>query len=205
MEDKFRVEIDLSFAKTRAEQVRDELIFLRAKYNLSDFEYCKLVSITPLKIPYSHPEIVLNTFIHGELALLSSYLHEQMHWYLTWYSHAKPDGWESLREELKRRYPDVPPAIGGGARDEDSTYLHLIINWLEVETVNHFVRRDEAENHVKNLPYYHWIYETVLTDWISLEQLYHLSNLLPIKLAPQMSDEELKIASSFDEKKINVF
>lgn len=133
------LDITLDFASVQqaAERVRDMLADLRQKHDLARFEYAKKVRIAPTEIPHSHPTITLNTWIRDDLTLLSTYLHEQMHWYVTWYSHAFAPQWQELFRQLRARYPAVPVGGADGAQDEFSTYLHLIVNWLEIEAVSH--------------------------------------------------------------------
>src|SRR5579871_5038825 len=120
------IEIDLTAARRSAERVRDMLIALRQRFDLSPFEYCKRIRISPTEIPYSHPRITLNSFVSSDIGLLAMYLHEQMHWYATLFEHTYPAQWRRLFERLRERYPDVPGAEAGGANDEFSTYLHLL-------------------------------------------------------------------------------
>ena len=107
--DDFVVRLDFTTAQRAAEHVRDMLSRLRKQFDLAPFEYCRKVRIAPTEIPYSHPEITLNTWVDDELALLASYLHEQMHWYVTWYAHVHPDQWKEVFGSLRARYPQVPP------------------------------------------------------------------------------------------------
>src|SRR5437870_126082 len=166
------VRLDLTSAHRSAERVRDMLLRLRNDFELRPFEYCRNVRIAPTEIPFSHPEITLNTWIDDELALLAGYLHEQMHWYVTWYSHVRPDQWCDIFVSLRHRYPQVPTGGAEGARDAFSAYLHLVVNWLEVETTSRFIDRERVIAHVRALPYYRWIYRTVTDDWQALAALY---------------------------------
>jgi hypothetical protein len=158
------VRLDLTSAQRSAERARDMLLRLRKDFDLRPFEYCRHVRIAPTEIPYSHPEITLNTWIGDELALLASYLHEQMHWYVTWYAHLRPDQWREIFASLCKRYPQMPAGGADGARDEHSGYLHLLVNWLEIETTSRFFDRERVIAHVRALPYYRWIYRTVTDD-----------------------------------------
>jgi hypothetical protein len=199
MPDDFDIALDFTAVQRNAERVRAMLLDARARFDLARFEYCKQVRIAPTEIPYSHPSITLNTWIHDDLGLLSMYLHEQMHWYVTWYSHARAPQWRNLFERLRERYPSVPAAEGGGANDEFSTYLHLLVNWLEIEAVSQFVGRDRAISHVRELHFYRWIYQAVTDDWKALGALYREQGLLPIRPATEMSADDLKLAALTDE------
>lgn len=194
-----RIGIDLSHAERNAIAVRDRLIALRTKYALGAYEYCKKVSIAPEVLPYSHPVIRLNTNLWTETALLANYLHEQMHWYVTWYSHKHTDQWRAVWAALEQRYTDPPIGRGEGADTLASTHLHLIVNWLEIEALSRLIGAEAARAHVANLHYYRWIYASVLRDWEALKGLYASHQLVPILPAHEMSPEDLALAARFDE------
>jgi hypothetical protein len=186
------IEIDLASVQRAAVCVCDMLAGLRRRYDLARFEYTRQVRIAPTELPHSHPVLTLNTsFVRDEVALLSAYLHEQLHWYLTWYSKSRPSDWDALFARLRARYPQVPAANEGGAQDAFSTYLHLVLNWCEVEAASQFIGRDAAVEHVGRLPFYRWIYRTVLDDWDELGALYRESAVVPMRYATDMSAEEL--------------
>jgi hypothetical protein len=191
--------LDLSETKRRAERVRDMLLEVRSRLDLSPFEYSKQVRIAPNEYPFSHPRITLNTLIRDDLSLLAMYLHEQMHWYVTWYSHAHAPQWRQLFSQLRQRYPAVPVGGSDGANDEFSTYLHLLVNWLEVEAVSQFIDRDRVVEYVRSMPFYRWIFQTVIDDWQSLGALYLEQGLMPFRNATQMSSDDLKLAALMDE------
>jgi hypothetical protein len=194
-----RIGIDLSHAERNAIAVRDTLIALRTKYDLGAYEYCKEVCIAPTELPYSHPVIRLNTGLVTETALLATYIHEQMHWYVTWYSHKHTDQWHAMWAALERRYPDPPIGRGEGADTLASTHLHLIVNWLEIEVLSRLIGAEAAKEHVANLRYYRWIYASVLRDWQALRELYASHHLVPILPAHEMSPEDLALAARLDE------
>jgi hypothetical protein len=194
-----RIGIDLSHAERNAIAVREMLIALSTKYALGPYEYCKEVSIAPGVLPYSHPVIRLNTALFTETALLATYIHEQMHWYVTWYSHKHTDQWRAVWEALEQRYPDPPIGRGEGADTLSSTHLHLIVNWLEIEALGSLIGAQAAKEHVANLHYYRWIYASVLRDWQALRELYASHHLVPILPAHEMSPEDLALAARLDE------
>ena len=194
-----RIGIDLSHAERNAIVVRERLIALRTKYALGAYEYCREVVITPTVIPYSHPVIRLTTGYWTETALLANYIHEQMHWYATWYSHKHTDQWRAMWEALECRYPDPPIGRGESADTLSSTHLHLIVNWLEIEALGSLIGAEAAKEHVANLHYYRWIYASVIRDWQALRELYASYQLVPILPAHEMSPEDLALAARVDE------
>jgi hypothetical protein len=107
--DDLEITLDLDTVRRSADHVRDMLIDLRTRFDLASLEYTKQVRIAPLEIPHSHPTLMLNTWVRDELGLLSTYLHEQMHWYLTWYSHAHPLRWRDLFQASMSDIPRCHP------------------------------------------------------------------------------------------------
>jgi len=91
--------------------------------------------------------------------------------------------------ELKRRYPQAPIGFPEGANDEYSTYLHLLVNWLEIEAASQFMARERAEEIARKKRYYRWIYRTVLSDWRNLEDLFRACNIIPITPADQLASQ----------------
>jgi hypothetical protein len=202
MKREFEITLDLATAQRSAETVRDMLLALRSRFDLARFEYTTQVRIAPLEIPYSHPKITLNSFYRSDLALLSAYLHEQMHWYVTWYSYIHAPQWHDILQTLRERYPDVPVGKVDGAADAHSIYLHLVVNWLEVEGAAQFIERSKVVEHVCGLHFYRWMYRTVVEDRDELSQLYEDQGLIPIQHATDMSVADLQIAGRMDEARI---
>ena len=194
-----RIGIDLSHAERAAMAMRERLIALRAKYAIGPFEYCKEVCIAPTMLPYSHPVIRLHTALFTETALLANFIHEQMHWYVTWYSHKHTDQWRAVWEALEQRYPDPLIGRGEGADTLASTHLHLIVNWLEIEALSSLIGAEAAKEHVARLHYYRWIYAAVIQDRQALGELYASHRLVPILPAHEMSPEDLALAARLDE------
>lgn len=186
MTDGFKYSIDLSLAQSRAEKIIACIKRWQAEHDLRPFEYTRHLRVSPTSIPHSHPVLTLNTELYDPAAILCEYLHEQMHWYLTKLKVA--DDGAPLIVELKRRYPAAPVGVPEGANDEYSTYLHLLVNWLEIEAASVFVDRDRVEEIARNKRYYRWMYRTVLSDWRSLEELYRSYDVVPVKPAEGFRD-----------------
>jgi hypothetical protein len=189
------ITFDFDEVKRSADRVRAMLLDIRSKFDISAFEYTTRVRIAPLEIPHSHPVLTLNTWVRDEAGLLSTYIHEQMHWYLTWFSYALPDQWKELFRALRQRYPEVPVGTPEAAPDEFSIYLHLVINWLEIDITSQFIDRDRVVEHVRGLPFYRWMYRVVVNDFDSLGELFREHGVLPVKPATKMSAAELQTAA----------
>lgn len=183
----FRIDVDLDHARSEAERVRNMLSALRRRHDLSRYEYTRLVRIVPAGDTFSHPILTLgNRFAEGEDLLLSTYLHEQMHWYLWYLDTPETDPVASFFDELVKRYPDAPIALPDGARSYESTYLHLVINWLEVAATSEFIGRQRALAIIEAQSTYRWIYRTVIKDWDRLGELYEAHGVVPIRPAPEL-------------------
>jgi hypothetical protein len=194
--------IDLSETQRAAEHVRATLRKLRADFNLARYEYTRRVRIAPGEIPHSHPILTLNTRVQEEAALLSTYLHEQMHWYVTWYSWTQSERWRELFAALLARYPRIPVGFPEGAHTVHSSYLHLLVNWLEIETTSQMVGREKTIEVAANNFVYSGLYKIVLADLDALAELYHQYLLLPLRPAPLMTAEDLAIAARMDESPV---
>lgn len=191
----FRIDIDLDHARREADRVRDLLQALRRRHDLSRFEYTKVIRIVPGGDTFSHPILTLgNRFADNEDLLLSTYLHEQMHWYLWYLGTPETDPVAPFFDELVRRYPEAPTELPDGARNYESTYLHLVINWLEVAATAEFIGRHRAMAVADVQRTYRWIYRTVIRDWDALQELYERHGLVPIRSARELEAENAKAA-----------
>ncbi len=193
------ISIDLSTAHHRADNTANELANLRRKFNLKPFEYCQQIRIAPFETPYSHPQITLNTNYYSSLGLLCMYLHEQMHWYVTWYSHTHETLWMNLLETLKALYPAAVIPNRPDLESNFSSYLHLIVNWLEVHTASIYYTSEEVAIHASKLPFYQWEYEQVTQGKEKLQEIYQNHKLLPIIPATNMSVRDLQLAQLVDD------
>jgi hypothetical protein len=191
----FRIDVDLDHARREADRVRDMLHALRRRHDLSRFEYTRVIRIVPGGDTFSHPILTLgNRFADNEDLLLSTYLHEQMHWYLWYLGTPEKDPVAPFFDELVRRYPEAPTELPDGARNYESTYLHLVINWLEVAATSEFIGRHRAMAVADVQRTYRWIYRTVLRDWDALQELYERHGLVPIRAARELEAENAKAA-----------
>ena len=144
------------------ERGREQLLRLVATYDVDRWLFTRTVRIQSRAIPHSHPVLTLNTqYLANDTAQLATFLHEQFHWYVS----ARPDSAvRALRAELRRLYPDAPDRGPAGARDLESTYLHLIVCTLEYEATAAVFGRDVARRTLEGWTHYTWVYRTVLAD-----------------------------------------
>jgi hypothetical protein len=188
--DDFRIDLDLEHARREGERVRDLLAALRRRHDLARYEYTTLVRIVPGGDTFAQPILTLsNRFADSEDALLSTYLHEQMHWYLWHLGTPDRDTVAPFMDELVRRYPDAPTEPPDGARGYDATYLHLVVNWLEIAATSEFIGRERAFAVAGAQRSYRWIYRTVVRDWDMLGELYERHDIVPIRHASALRSE----------------
>ena len=186
-DDDVRVDIDLGDAEREAERIRTWLIALRRRHDLARFEYTHHVRIVPAGPTYSHPILTLGTrFTETEDLLLSTYLHEQMHWYLWLLGGPDHDPVAPFFDELVRRYPKAPIWLPDGARSYEQTYVHLVVCWLEVEAAAELIGRERANRIVDTQWGYRWIYRTVIADRDPLAALLTEHGLFPMRPAPKL-------------------
>jgi hypothetical protein len=158
------VEISLKNNTEKEIQKKNQLERLLKQYHLSKWIFTRKVLIDEqTAIPHSHPVLTLNTGqLDNDLAVLSSFIHEQIHWL----EESKPEQREKAIAELKAIYPDAPSGPPQGARNSYSTYLHLIVCHLEYEAMRELVGDEKAKQVIETTSkyYYGWIYRTVLSD-----------------------------------------
>jgi hypothetical protein len=197
------ITIDLSETQRACDAVRDTLLELAARHDLRRYQYTTRIRIAPGEISHSHPHLTVNTRVRVPEPLLCLYLHEQMHWYVTWYSWARKDGWQAIWKALEERYPDIPTAFPAGAHTRSSSYLHLIVNWLEIQAAAYFLGKAKAIEIATVNFVYSGLYKIVLADWDALAELYEQNGLVPIRAASDMNQEDLDFAARMDEATVD--
>ena len=143
---------------------------LMAAHDLRQWTFTHEVVVDETSIPHSHPVLTLHTrHLKQDDELLSTYLHEQLHWFLAAHEEATRDA----EEDLKKLYPNVPSGYPEGAQDTQSTYLHLLVCWLE-EQADRAVLGEQRTAGVMQFwagDHYRWVYRTVLADGPKIEEV----------------------------------
>jgi hypothetical protein len=157
------IKVELKHDSLREQQTKVQLEKLFASYDLHKYTFTHEVVIDEKAIPHSHPVLTLHTrHLDSDDELLSTYVHEQLHWYLE--EHRKQT--ESAEAELRKIYPKVPVGYPDGAQDEESTYLHLIDCYLEMQADRQLLGVDRTADLMKFWAgdHYKWVYKTVIQD-----------------------------------------
>jgi hypothetical protein len=155
------VKIDTKRNTSRERQTKDELGKILASYDLSKYIFTRKVMIEESAMNHAFPELTLNVrFLHSDDELLSSFLHEQLHWYLRDHS----DKMQDAVAQLKRFYPHVPVGLPEGAETEYSTYGHLVDCYLEIQADRALMGPERTNEVLRRKPWYLWIYRTEIED-----------------------------------------
>lgn len=172
------IDIDTGAAGKKAQEAAALLRSLRSAHDLTPFEFTNNMRIAPFEVPHSHPVLTLSTaWNHDADRFLAMYVHEQMHWYLGRYDDALlPD----LIAQLGALYPDAPSGDAEGALSDQSVFLHLIVNWLELHVLETLIGWPRALATADRPPVYPWCYRTVIRDRDQLGTMYRAAGLVPM-------------------------
>lgn len=149
------------------------------KYQLSNLLFTKHVILDyETNIPHSHPVLTLNTrYKKDEELLLSTFIHEQLHWYLN----SKPSALlDTALLQLKQKFPNAPVGYPKGAADIESSYIHLIVNYLEIRILKGLIGELKASQILQYMmnDHYTWIYEQVNKNGFAIYKILNQNGLL---------------------------
>ncbi|HEX7048342.1 MAG TPA: hypothetical protein VF275_12295 [Gammaproteobacteria bacterium] len=167
--------------------VRDQLERLQERYDLEPYLFTYKVHVDRTQVPHSHPVLTLHTRHAGENdLLLSTFLHEQIHWYLS----GRLMQVNAAIAELQRLYPQVPAGFPEGARNARSSYLHLIVNQLEYHALADVIGKERADAAFEfwRDDHYTWIYQKIFEDGRAIDALLARHNLNWADRNPRRSD-----------------
>ncbi|HMF01902.1 MAG TPA: hypothetical protein VKK06_18580 [Terriglobia bacterium] len=155
------VDIQTAHGGPRELQAQAELQAILTKYDLRKYLFTRRVIFDREATNHAFPVLTLNVrFAGSEDELLSSFLHEQLHWWLR--NH--PNEMERALRQLRRLYPRVPVGLPDGADTEYSTYGHLVDCYLEIHVDRQLIGETRTLEVIKRKPWYTWIYRTILQD-----------------------------------------
>jgi hypothetical protein len=107
---------------------RARLERLLAQYDLGPWLFTREVVIDDDAIPHSHPVLTLHTrHLRDDLLLLSTFIHEQGHWYVD----AHRAQVEAATADFRAMWPSLPVGFPEGAETIESSYEHLVVIALE--------------------------------------------------------------------------
>lgn len=124
------LEVSLAHGTPAEEATRTQLHRLLASHDLRPWVFTHKVIIDEEAIPHSHPVLTLHTRHLGEDdQLLSTFIHEEIHWFLD----SRAARTERAVAELRSNFPRIPVGYPDGAQSEQSSYEHLLVIFLERE------------------------------------------------------------------------
>lgn len=174
------LEISLKQGSAAEAQTRDQLQKLVATYDVSPWIYTRSIVIDERAIPFSHPVLTLHTrHAKDDDLLLSTFIHEQLHWFFA----ARPDATDLAIGDLRRLFPTVPVGGTSGARDERSTYLHLLVCYLEQQADIRLLGELRTKQVMQfwASDHYSWVYETVLDRGREIRKILDDRKLMPAR------------------------
>lgn len=168
------VKITLKHGTEREARTKAQLERVLADYDLGKYTFTREVVIEEQAINHAFPVLTLNArFADSEDELLSSFVHEQLHWHLR----DRGPAMQNAVAELRRAYPHVPVGGQEGAETEYSTYGHLVDCYLELVADRKLIGPERTAAVVADKGHYTWIYATVIRDDARMSALvdrYHL-------------------------------
>ncbi len=178
-----KIEISLKNNTPAEAKTKVQLERLIAAHDLSKWTFIRKVEIDEKAIPHSHPVLTLNTrHIKDDELLLSTYVHEQIHWHLV---NLSKETDEAIKE-LRVLFPKVPAGPPEGARDENSTYLHLLVCYLEYRADRELMGELKAKQVIQfwSTDHYNWIYRTILERTRDIGNIAFKYKLVPQQTSP---------------------
>jgi len=153
--------VALAHGTPREVATKERLDKLLAAYDLRDYTFTRRVIIEEGVINHAFPVLTLNTgFADSDDELLSSYVHEQIHWHLREHRFQQ----DAAVAELRRFYPRVPVGLPEGAESPYSTYGHIVTCYLEMIADRRLLGDERAAAVIRNKRHYTWIYGVVVRD-----------------------------------------
>lgn len=144
-------------------------------HDVSPYIFTYSVMIDRYGAPHSHPILTVNTvFNQDDASALSTFLHEQFHWF----GMVMEPQMQAALTELKELYPTVPTGGNGGARDSYSTYVHLIVGVQELHATASAFGMAEARRVLADKRHYRWINTQVLENTETLTAIARRHGLL---------------------------
>ncbi len=156
-----RVIIDLAHDTSREQLAKQTLEQALASHDMKKYTFTRKVIIEQGAINHAFPVLTLNPyFANSPDELLSTYIHEQLHWHLR----DRGSDQQAAVADLRRLYPRVPVGLPASAENEFSTYGHLVDCYLEIVADRELLGPERTAAVIQGKPWYTWIYATVLAD-----------------------------------------
>lgn len=156
------VSIRLAHGSPREAETRDQLVRLLDAYDTARWTFTREVIVDEDAIPHSHPILTVHTrHRKDDDLLLSTYVHEQLHWFVA----AHPREAKAAIARLEKIYPHVPLGYPLGSGDQEGNYEHLIVCYLEYRADQRLMGELRGREVLDfwSHDHYTWIYQEVQT------------------------------------------
>ena len=155
------ITIELAKNTPREQLTKQTLEQLLMSYDLKKYTFTRKVVIEQGVINHAFPTLTLNVaFADSPDQLLSTFVHEQLHWHLR----IRDAQQRAAIGELRSMYPRVPVGLPAAAETAYSTYGHLVDCYLEILADRELLGAERTAALIRDKPWYTWIYKTVLAD-----------------------------------------
>ena len=155
------ITIELAKNTPREQLTKQTLEQLLMSYDLKKYTFTRKVVIEQGVINHAFPTLTLNVaFADSPDQLLSTFVHEQLHWHLR----IRDAQQRAAIGELRSMYPRVPVGLPAAAETAYSTYGHLVDCYLEILADRELLGAERTAALIRDKPWYTWIYMTVLAD-----------------------------------------
>ncbi|HVQ57022.1 MAG TPA: hypothetical protein VMS29_09720 [Pyrinomonadaceae bacterium] len=178
-----KIEISLKNNTPAETKTKAQLERLIAAHDLTKWTFTRKVEIDEKAIPHSHPVLTMSArHIKDDELLLSTYVHEQIHSHLV---NLSKETDEAIKE-LRVLFPKVPAGAPEGARDENSTYLHLLVCYLEYRADRELMGELKAKQVIEfwSTDHYNWVYRIVLERTRDIGNIAFKYKLVPQQTSP---------------------
>jgi hypothetical protein len=152
------VDIRTAHGSEREQQGADALRSALARWDLRRYLMTDVVTVNEeIRGGFSHP-LTLNPAMleRGPHAVLSVFLHEQMHW-------IQGPGVDAATTEAAMRWPDPPPPPAG-SYNAKSSWLHISVCSLEYVGLAEVIGEADALAALSGRLHYSWMYGQILAD-----------------------------------------
>jgi hypothetical protein len=172
------LDIQLAHQSDAERQTAAQLERLLQAHDLTRWTVTHSIVIDETEIPHSHPVLTLHArHRKDDELLLSTYVHEQMHWFLA----AHREQAEAATAALRRLFPKMPVGYPEGSSDAAGNYEHLIVIYLEYRADQALLGDLKAREVMQfwAADHYRWLYREVLRDPEKVGAIVKAHGLIP--------------------------
>jgi hypothetical protein len=173
-----KLNISLRHHSASEAQTEAQIRRLLKEYDLARWLFTRSIVIDEESIPHSHPVLTLHTrHLKDDELLLSTFVHEQLHWFLE-QQHAAT---AAAVKDLEVLFPNVPVGFPEGADTKHASYEHLLVNYLEYSADKQLLGELRAREVMDfwSTDHYSWIYRTILERPRELGEIIAKHGLIP--------------------------